>query len=321
MITIAGTKSHKIPFSALADGLIRRGHQVTFVSGFEANGTRLTIKEVAPKPLVNYIRNYMNVDLVGARFAGKSPIPVWRALRYAAEVCNAFFSDTKTIDSLLAESFELAILDGAFPECALGLVYRLGVPFLYINTVGFYTGSLAQVGNPNMYAVTPHVFTALTQTMNFFERFQNFFTHLLAELLHKYCTAQLHAALQTHLGHHIPHPYTLARNVSFILQNGHASITYPRPYYPHVAEIACIHCRPPNPTMPTQELENFMLSAPAGVIYCSMGSSVRAANMPEALRRILVQTFAQLPQYHVLWKWEGNLTQIPDLTPNVRLGA
>lgn len=100
-------------------------------------------------------------------------------------MCNAFFSDTKTIDSLLAESFELAILDGAFPECALGLVYRLGVPFMYINTVGFYTGSLAQVGNPNMYAVTPNVFTALTQTMNFFERFQNFFTHLLAELLHK----------------------------------------------------------------------------------------------------------------------------------------
>lgn len=123
--------------------------------------------------------------------------------------------------------------------------------------------------------------------------------------------------LQAHLGHHVPHPYTLGRNVSFILQNGHASVTYPRPYYPHLAEIACIHCRPAN-TLP-HELEHFMSSAPAGVIYCSMGSSVRAANMPEELRQILIRTFARLTQYHVLWKWDGNAAKISDLPSNVRL--
>lgn len=88
-------------------------------------------------------------------------------------------------DELLTQRFHLAIVDGAFPECALGIVHRLGLPFMFINTVGFYTGSLAMAGNPIAYAVTPHVFTALTETMNLWQRIENYVTHLLADLLHK----------------------------------------------------------------------------------------------------------------------------------------
>lgn len=90
-------------------------------------------------------------------------------------------------DELLTKKFHLAIVDSAFPECALGIVHRLCLPFMYINTVGFYTGSLAIAGNPIAYAVTPHVFTALTQTMHLLQRVQNFATHILANLLHKVC--------------------------------------------------------------------------------------------------------------------------------------
>ncbi|KRT82423.1 Glycosyltransferase, partial [Oryctes borbonicus] len=47
-----------------------------------------------------------------------------------------------------------------------------------------------------------------------------------------------------------------------------------------------------------------------------MGSSVRAANMPEYLRRMLLCVFKQLPQ-RVLWKWEAD--HMPDVPPNVKL--
>jgi len=53
--------------------------------------------------------------------------------------------------------YQLAIVDGAFPECALGIVHSLNVTaFMYINTMAFYTGSLSLAGNPVAYAVTPH---------------------------------------------------------------------------------------------------------------------------------------------------------------------
>jgi ceramide galactosyltransferase len=48
-----------------------------------------------------------------------------------------------------------------------------------------------------------------------------------------------------------------------------------------------------------------------------MGSSVKAANMPESLRQLLVQTFAKLP-YRVLWKYESSIIQ-NDLPPNVKI--
>lgn len=40
------------------------------------------------------------------------------------------------------------ILDGAYPECALGLQYKMGLPFMYINTVGFHTPSISRAGSP-----------------------------------------------------------------------------------------------------------------------------------------------------------------------------
>lgn len=126
-----------------------------------------------------------------------------------------------------------------------------------------------------------------------------------------------HRVLRDHLGPHIPHPYETTRNVSFILQNGHAVVSYPRAFNPNVAEVACIHCKAARPL--PQDLEDFIAASGAsGFIYVSMGSSVKAANMPESLRRMLVKTFARLP-YHVLWKYEGNEADMHDLTPNVKL--
>lgn len=49
-----------------------------------------------------------------------------------------------------------------------------------------------------------------------------------------------------------------------------------------------------------------------------MGSSVKAVNMPEEIRQLLIQTFAQLP-YRVLWKYEGHISTMKDLSPNVKI--
>lgn len=53
--------------------------------------------------------------------------------------------------------------------------------------------------------------------------------------------------VREHFGPKVPPLYDISTNVSFILQNGHATLTYPRPYLPNVAEIACIHCRNAKP--------------------------------------------------------------------------
>lgn len=68
-----------------------------------------------------------------------------------------------------------------------------------------------------------------------------------------------------------------------------------------------------------QYLESFIRgSGDAGFIYFSMGSSVKAANMPVYLRKMLMVVFRKLPQ-RVLWKYEDE-DDMPDLPSNVMLG-
>lgn len=62
---MGGTKSHKIPFWELAKGLINRGHNITFLSGFPADFHVEGLVEITPTNFVQYIQNYTNWDLLG----------------------------------------------------------------------------------------------------------------------------------------------------------------------------------------------------------------------------------------------------------------
>lgn len=70
-----------------------------------------------------------------------------------------------------------------------------------------------------------------------------------------------------------------------------------------------------------KELEDFVMgSGESGFIYVSMGSSVKAAKMPEHLRKLFIRTFAQIP-YRVIWKYDGSISEMKDLPPNVKIGT
>lgn len=228
--------------------------------------------------------------------------------------CDVLLGDVETKE-LLHRNFDLAILDGAFPECALGLVHIFKIPFMYMNTVGFFTGSLSLAGNPTPISITPNVFSSFTDNMNIIERAMNTGYQVLSDIVHKLVTRLVYYKIQKNLGSNVIHPYDLSKNVSFILQNGHTIVSYPRALNPNVAEVACIHCKEPSP-LPS-DLESFINSSDHGFIYVSMGSSVKASNMPEKLRKMLVKAFARLP-YNVLWKWEDNQMN-HDIPSNVML--
>lgn len=97
--------------------------------------------------------------------------------------CDAILADHETKD-LMNSKFNLLILDGAFPECALGLQHKFNVPFMYINTVGFYTGATSLSGSPAPYSITPHFTMALTDDMNFIERAINSVISVLLQIMH-----------------------------------------------------------------------------------------------------------------------------------------
>ncbi|XP_063385415.1 UDP-glucosyltransferase 2 [Cydia fagiglandana] len=317
MVTMGGTKSHKMPFWELSRGLIRRGHNVTFMSAFPPDFHIQGLEEIAPEGLVSYVRNYMTYDLVGARMRGEEPLPVKDIFRYGYEACDAFLSDIETRALLRSgRNFDLIILDGTYPECAFGIVYKLKVPFMYINTVGFYAMPLSNSGSPTPFSVTPFFGKAYTDNMGVVDRAMNAAWYIGAYTMHSVMAVFLQGVLRRHIGPEMPHVYDMAKNVSFILQNGHYSVSYPRPYLPNVAEVACIHCKEAKRLNP--DIEDWISGAgDAGFIYISMGSSVRTSKMPLSVHRLIINALGRLPQ-RVLWKQDGeqNMTDIP---PNVRL--
>lgn len=119
---------------------------------------------------------------------------------------------------------------------------------MYINTVAFYAGSLTLAGNPAPYSITPFLARPYTDSMSLLQRTINYLWFAMCYTVHVVTTsAGVQPILRRHFGNEIPHTYDITRNVSVILQNGHHTVTYNRPFLPNVAEIACIHCKPAKP--------------------------------------------------------------------------
>nr|CAD7576195.1 unnamed protein product [Timema californicum] len=53
------------------------------------------------------------------------------------------------------------------------------------------------------------------------------------------------------------------------------------------------------------------------VKVCSLGSNVKSDTMTQEKRQIFLDAFAELPDYHVLWKWESD--SLPGQTSNVKV--
>uniref|UniRef100_A0A1B6KXZ3 UDP-glucuronosyltransferase n=1 Tax=Graphocephala atropunctata TaxID=36148 RepID=A0A1B6KXZ3_9HEMI len=317
MITLGGTRSHKVPFLALGRGLVSMGHQVTLVSPFSQDDHSL-VEEVTPRMVEEAVISYSKLDMLGPKLRGDMPFKLWDIFDYVSSVCDAFYTDPAS-QLLLSRRVDLLVLDGAFPECTLALVHHFHAPFIYLNTVAFYSNQFSLAGNPTMYSTTPFFDSYHTDRMSFWERSLNGVLHVLARgvvlFMNKF---YLEPIIRKHFRDDVPSIDSIGRNVSLILQNGHHSVTHPRPFLPGVVEIACIHCKNPKPL--SKELEEFIMGGnKKGFVFVSFGTSVHSSQFPERLRLLMVEAFSKLP-YHVLWKFVVEGDTMPDLPDNVQLG-
>ncbi|XP_076682180.1 UDP-glycosyltransferase family 50 member B3 [Andrena cerasifolii] len=318
LATMGGTKSHTTPFVALGSSLKARGHNVTLVSAFPGPAANHGLQEFVPPDFEAYVGNYTSEwDLVGARFRDELPISPWDAMRYAWEACEAVLRDETSVSRLRKPEgdprarWDIVVLDGSYPECVLGVLHGENVPTIMLNTVALYTGTISRQGNPSPWSITPYFGRPFTQDMNIFERVLNVACLVTLRIMHWIMiTGYLQPVLRQHLGDQLPDVRDLTMEVPLTLQNSHYSVADSVPYLTNVVNVACLHCNPP--TKLSTDLESFLQR---GFIFVSMGSSVRASGMPEALRRIFVAAFATIP-YNVVWKWEGG--KIKDLPSNVR---
>lgn len=68
-------------------------------------------------------------------------------------------------------------------------------------------------------------------------------------------------------------------------------------------------------------MEKFILSAKKGTILMSLGTNMKSSMLGEELLTKIIKTFAQLPDYNFLWKFEAEPKDLPvKLSKNVMVG-
>ncbi|XP_043284811.1 UDP-glycosyltransferase UGT5-like [Venturia canescens] len=321
LATMGGTKSHTVPFVALGTALKSRGHNITLVSAFPGPAANNELRELVPSILEAYVGNYTSEwDLVGSRFRNELPLSPWDAMRYGWESCEALLRDETSVSGIRRpfgnprSRWDVVVLDGAYPECLLGILHGENLPTMMLNTVALYSGSIARQGNPGLWSINPYFGKGLTQDMSFPLRILNAACLATLEVMHWIMTTgYIQPTLRKYLGDQVPDVRDLVSEVPLTLQNSHYAVADSVPYLANVVNVACLHCREALQLSP--DLESFLRR---DFVYVSMGSSVRASGMPDALREMFVAAFSTLP-YNVVWKWEGG--KIEGLPGNVRTAA
>nr|XP_023019246.1 UDP-glucuronosyltransferase 2A3-like isoform X1 [Leptinotarsa decemlineata] len=204
-------------------------------------------------------------------------------------------NDTKYFDVVLLQTSHL------FP-LVYGFGTKFSAPVIGISSMDLYLHAHDAVGNPTHPLVAPDIMLNLHGKLGFFDKISSVLHNILYRILYYwYALPMADKVARKHFGENIPYLGDVEKNMSLILTTVNPIIHPIRPNVPNMIEINQIHIREKKPL--PKDLQDYLDSAPEGVVYFSLGSNVKSANISSEIRNIIIEALSELP-YKVLWKWE-----------------
>ncbi|XP_046401717.1 UDP-glycosyltransferase UGT5-like [Ischnura elegans] len=306
--------SHSNVITALAKELTRRGHSVTVIT---------------PVPIKDVPMNYTQID-VSEIMKGKFQSPkvtdqhgvietCFLISRISNDVCNSTLREP-AVQELIngaksGKGFDLVVVSMFYCECAYSFAHIFDTPLVLMSPAGSFPVTDSLVGNPAITSFVPDLFSSFSDNMNLMERTLNTLLHMATLTFHYTLIYPKHNTILSEVfGSSFPNVHELEKRVSLVLLNSHHSILFPRPMVPNLVEVGGIHVKPPK-ALP-QDIKKMLDEAKNGVIYFSLGSNLKSADLPESMREALMGAFRELKQT-VLWKWE--VDSLPGQPANVKI--
>jgi UDP:flavonoid glycosyltransferase YjiC (YdhE family) len=182
---------------------------------------------------------------------------------------------------------------------------------------GFHWANYA-VGNTAPTSYVPSNMLPFTSSMTFYERIVNTVFNWYWDIGSEfYFYPQQESLKNQFFGPGLPHIKSLRRSASLVLVNNHFTMNYPRPLVPNFVEVGGMHVQPPKGEL-SEEIKDWLDGAKEGVIYFSMGSNLKADQIPEENKKGLMQAFEELPQ-RILMKWDSDT--LPGKPQNVKVSS
>ncbi|ODN00424.1 UDP-glucuronosyltransferase 2B23 [Orchesella cincta] len=316
-VTFFSSKSHKLTYMPLFEELGKRGHEITYLNPIKSIKTIKNVKEILTldwDEVEKKIMTEKKFDLFEDKANNKMMNP-FLMIDWFQDLCRDSY-DLPIIQEILKESYDLIFVQPLFNDCVLGLVHKLKAPLVLFSPVSLAGFHAEKVGSHFPPSFNPNIFLSYPREMTFYQRFVNFGFNLMMEgILRFYFEPGMEAIYREKLGDEsIPSVREIMGNASLFLSNGHFTLHGPKPFMPDIVDVGGLHSRPAQPI--PKDLEDFIKKGKDGFIYFSMGSAIKASQMPDAKRKIFLNVFSKLKQ-QVLWKWETET--MPDLPKNVKL--
>ncbi|XP_017033095.2 UDP-glycosyltransferase UGT5-like [Drosophila kikkawai] len=319
-------RSHFMMTNAIIRELVKRGHEVTFITPFSLakeklgpNYKEIVISQYYFWPEIQKMTKRSSIlemsDVDNLTFLRIANVIGVHSTDFAFEqpeiqaLINAKDKEGK-YDLLLAEQF--------FNEGALILGHLYQIPTITVSTFGNanYLSQLFGVVSPWSYV--PHAYMPYTDKMTLWERIGNVAVSGSEDLIREFSYyPHQDAILQKHFSKtldRVPTIKELERNISVVLLNSYMPLASPRPISYNMIQVGGVHIQPTK-ALP-EDLKQFLDGATHGAIYFSLGSHIRSADMPPENLKIFLDVFGRLKQ-RVLWKFENET--LPNLPPNVKI--
>uniref|UniRef100_A0A1I8M1B7 UDP-glucuronosyltransferase n=1 Tax=Musca domestica TaxID=7370 RepID=A0A1I8M1B7_MUSDO len=282
--------------------LAARGHEVTVINAFPQKKPIDNYRDIEVPEVMKYVGDLFSyADLR----MNKLKEVLGYSWYYSSIVRDVMGNEN--VQKLLQspeEHFDLVIVETLQTDVFYGFAQHFNASLIGFSSYGTdpYIDSL--VDNISPLAYNPLFSGNSMERMDFWQRLENMW-HNLIMLCHR---VLIHNPLHDSLyREYFPHARKsledMRQNISLILLNQHYSLSFPRPYVTNMIEVGGFHLQPKPQPLPN-DIEEFIGNSEQDVIYFSMGSNIRSEHFPEPIRKVILETFAQLP-YKILWKFEN----------------
>ncbi|XP_074037451.1 UDP-glucosyltransferase 2 isoform X3 [Leptinotarsa decemlineata] len=296
--------SHQRIFQSIWKELSLRGHDVTVISPNVLNEPDLNkLKEID----VGFVYKMMEEWNVAKKISleNHQMRSIMNIYTFFQEVMDIELEqkEVKSITNNKTEYYDVILVQFShiYP-LVHGIASKFESPLIGISSMDLYLHAHDAVGNPTHPLVAPDIMLNLHGKLGFFDKISSVLHNILYRILYYwYALPMADKVARKHFGENIPYLGDVEKNMSLILTTVNPIIHPIRPNVPNMIEINQIHIREKKPL--PKDLQDYLDSAPEGVVYFSLGSNVKSANISSEIRNIIIEALSELP-YKVLWKWE-----------------
>ncbi|KAK4878164.1 hypothetical protein RN001_010670 [Aquatica leii] len=220
-----------------------------------------------------------------------------------------------SVQSLLHDEnqkFDLVIVEFLVPTFA-ALSVKYNCPFIGMASSNVLTYGHDVLGNPLNPILNPDMLLSFIRPMSFYDRLYSVYFSVWIRYLYYYHMLPKHDKIaRQYITNNMPYLGEIEKNISLLFLNVNPIVHTVKPNVPAVIELRQMHLQAQK-ELPN-DLKEYLDNENEGVVYFSLGSNIRSANLSLELRQKIIQALSELP-YKVLWKWEED--KLPNKPENV----